>query len=605
MQEANIYLELIRERGKKGLPLARDVYKHLLDPEMYLKAYGKIYRNYGAMTPGTTAETVDGMSLDKIHTIIETVKLERYKWKPVRRVYIPKKDGKQRPLGMPTWSDKLMQEVIRQIMEAYYEPQFSNHSHGFRPERGCHTALKEIQQTWPGTIWFIEGDISKCFDNLNHTVMIETIKEKIQDGRFLHLIEELLKAGYMENWKLNATLSGSPQGGIISPILSNIYLDKLDKYVENTLIPEYTKGKGRENNRQYRNLMQQSRRSKDQKEAKRLRQQGQKLPSLNTKDPNFRRLRYVRYADDFLLGFAGPKEEAEEIKQKIGAFLQQELKLELSKTKTLITNARSETARFLGYEICVMQSNTKHDYKHRRSVNSQISLRVPKSVIEEKCQKYLKDGKVKHRTEMLNENEFSIMSAYQSEYRGIVEYYQLAHNIAELSKLKWIMDHSLTMTLAAKLKTNASKVRKKYNTVLTVEGRPYKGMQITIEREGKKPLVAQWGGIPLRRRERAILNDNPQTQWGGHTELVKRMLAHICEQCGSNEQVEVHHIRAMKDLNKYTGREKPEWVKKMALRNRKTLILCRTCHMKLHAGKPMARKKVNFTDKTEPESRVQ
>jgi len=605
MQEANIYLELIRERGKKGLPLARDVYKHLLDPEMYLKAYGKIYRNTGAMTPGTTVETADGMSLAKIQAIIEAVKLERYKWRPVRRVYIPKKDGKQRPLGMPTWSDKLLQEVIRQIMEAYYEPQFSDHSHGFRPERGCHTALKTVQQTWPGTIWFIEGDISKCFDKLNHTIMHETIKEKIQDGRFLHLINELLKAGYMEDWKLNATLSGSPQGGIISPLLSNIYLDKLDKYVENTLIPEYTRGKGRGNNRQYRNLMQQSRRTKDRQEAKNLRRQGQKLPSLNTQDPNFRRLRYVRYADDFLLGFIGPKEGAEEIKQKIGKFLQQELKLELSQTKTLITHARTEKARFLGYEICVMQENTKRDYKNRRSVNSQISLRVPKNVIEEKCQKYLQDGKVKHRAEMLNESAFSIMSAYQSEYRGIVEYYQLAHNIAELSKLKWIMDHSLTMTLAAKLKTYASKVRKKYNTVLTVEGRPYKGMQITIEREGKKPLVAQWGGIPLRRREKAILNDNPQTLWGGHTELVKRMLAHTCEQCGSKEQVEVHHIRAMKDLNKYTGREKPEWVKKMALRNRKTLILCRTCHMNLHAGKPMTRKKVNFTDKTEPESRVQ
>jgi len=237
MQNANIYLELIRERGRKGLPLARDVYKHLLDPEMYLKAYGKIYRNNGAMTNGITEETVDSMSLDKIRTIIDSVKFERYKWTPVRRTYIPKKDGKKRPLGMPTWSDKLLQEVIRQILEAYYESQFSEHSHGFRPERGCHTALQEIQHKWPGTIWFIEGDISKCFDTLDHKVLIETIKEKIQDGRFNHLIEELLAAGYMENWKLNKTLSGCPQGGIISPILSNIYLDKLDKFVENTLIP--------------------------------------------------------------------------------------------------------------------------------------------------------------------------------------------------------------------------------------------------------------------------------------------------------------------------------------------------------------------------------
>jgi len=605
MQNANIYLELIRERGRKGLPLARDVYKHLLDPEMYLKAYGKIYRNNGAMTNGITEETVDSMSLDKIRTIIDSVKFERYKWTPVRRTYIPKKDGKKRPLGMPTWSDKLLQEVIRQILEAYYESQFSEHSHGFRPERGCHTALQEIQHKWPGTIWFIEGDISKCFDTLDHKVLIETIKEKIQDGRFNHLIEELLAAGYMENWKLNKTLSGCPQGGIISPILSNIYLDKLDKFVENTLIPEHTKGTGRKKNREYANLIQQSYRANDKESKRRLRQQAQELPSLDPNDPDFRRLRYVRYADDFLLGFAGPKEEAEEIKRKIGEYLQDELKLELSKTKTLITHARTEQARFLGYEISIMQEDTKRDYKNRRSVNGQMRLMVPKKVIEDKCQKYMRDGKVRHRTEMLNESEFSIMSAYQSEYRGIVEYYQLAHNIAELGKLKWIMDHSLTMTLAAKLKTNASNVRKKYHTTLIVEGRPYKGMQITIEREGKKPLVAQWGGIPLRRREKAILYDNPQTQWGGHTELVKRLMAHTCEQCGSKEQVEVHHIRAMKDLNKYTGREKPEWVKKMALRNRKTLILCRTCHMDLHAGRPMTRQKVKFTNTTELESRMQ
>lgn len=535
MQNANIYLELIRERGRKGLPLARDVYKHLLDAQMYLRAYGKIYRNNGAMTNGITEETVDSMSLDKIRTIIDSVKFERYKWSPVRRTSIPKKDGKKRPLGMPTWSDKLLQEVIRQILEAYYEPQFSEQSHGFRPERGCHTALYEIQHMWRGTIWFIEGDISKCFDTLNHKVLIEIIKEKIQDGRFIHLIEELLAAGYLENWKLNETLSGCPQGGIISPILSNIYLDKLDKFVENTLIPEYTRGKGRKLNREYANFLQQSYRSKDKDSKRKLRQQAQKLPSLDPNDPNFRRLRYVRYADDFLLGFIGPKEEAEEIKQRIGEFLQSELKLELSKTKTLITHARTEVARFLGYEISIMQENTKRDSKNRRSVNGQMYLAVPKKVIEEKCQKYMRNGKVKHRTEMLNESAFSLMSAYQSEYRGIVEYYQLAYNIAELSKLKWIMEHSLTMTLAAKLKTYASKVRKKYNATLIVEGRPYKGMQITIEREGKKPLVARWGGIPLRRREKAILNDNPQTQWRGHTELVKRMMAHICEQCGSKD----------------------------------------------------------------------
>lgn len=591
MQDADAYLELIRERGRKGLPLARDVYKHLLDPKMYLKAYGKIYRNAGAMTPGTTEETADGMSMDKIGKIIAALSREQYRWTPARRTYIPKKNGRQRPLGMPTWSDKLVQEAIRIILEAYYEPQLSDHSHGFRSGRGCHSALREIHG-WQGAIWFIEGDISACFDSLDHQVMIEIIREKIQDGRMLHLLEELLKAGYLEEWKWHQTLSGSPQGGIISPILSNIYLDKLDKYIEDTLIPAYNKGEGRRKNGVYKNLMQRASRLKDWEAAKKLRQQAQRLPSLDTRDPDFRRLWYVRYADDFLLGFTGPKEEAEEIKQEIGKFVQEELKLELSKTKTLITHAKDERARFLGYEIGTMYNNTKHDQHGRRSVNSKIWFLVPERVLEEKCQKYSKNGAAIHRAELLNEDEFTIMSAYQAEYRGVVEYYRLAHNLSILNKLRGRMDHSLVKTLAAKQSISTRKVREKYRGTFEVNGKTYTGMQIIIEREGKKPLVAQWGGIPLERDKRAILQDASQVYWGGRTELVKRLLADTCEYCGSKEQIEVHHIRALKDLNKYTGREKPEWVKRMAARKRKTLVLCRKCHDDLHAGRPLTRKKV-------------
>ncbi|GER90645.1 hypothetical protein KDW_48070 [Dictyobacter vulcani] len=200
------------------------------------------------MTKGVTNETPDGMSLEKIDTIINTLREEKYRWKPARRVYIPKKNGKRRPLGMPTWSDKLLQEVIRSILEAYFEPQFSPHSHGFRPDRGCHTALREIYQNWSGTTWFIEGDISACFDKLDHQLLLNTLQEHIHDGRFINLIQNLLKAGYLEDWQFHKTHSGTPQGGIVSPILANILLDKLDKFVENVLIPKYTKGKTRKRN---------------------------------------------------------------------------------------------------------------------------------------------------------------------------------------------------------------------------------------------------------------------------------------------------------------------------------------------------------------------
>jgi retron-type reverse transcriptase len=212
MQTANVYLELLHERGRKGLPVER-VYRQLFNPDLYLAAYGKLYRNAGAMTSGATNETVDGMSQAKIHTIIDALRHERYAWTPVRRTYIPKKNGKLRPLGMPTWSDKLLQEVIRQILEAYFEPQFSDHAHGFRSGRGCHTALREIYYNWSGTTWFIEGDLAQCFDSLDHELLLSTLSETFHDGRFIHLIKELLKAGYLEAWKFHETFSGVPKVG--------------------------------------------------------------------------------------------------------------------------------------------------------------------------------------------------------------------------------------------------------------------------------------------------------------------------------------------------------------------------------------------------------
>jgi group II intron reverse transcriptase/maturase len=312
MRNAEMILGVIRERGRQGLPLER-VYRLLFNRDLYLHAYGRRYRNHGALTRGSTPETVDGMSLAKIAATIEAVRFERYRWTPVRRTYIPKTNGKVRPLGIPTWSDKLLQEVIRMILEAYYEPQFSDHSHGFRPNRGCHTALREVTDGWSGTTWFIEGDISGCFDQLDHEILLAILAEKIHDGRFLRLISELLRAGYLENWKFNRTLSGTPQGGIASPVLANIYLDRLDKFVESTLLPEYNRGTERQKIPTYNRMNARHQRlltAGRHKEASRLRKQIQAMPSRDPQDPEYRRLRYIRYADDWLLGFCGPRSEA-------------------------------------------------------------------------------------------------------------------------------------------------------------------------------------------------------------------------------------------------------------------------------------------------------
>ena len=607
MQTADSYLGILRERGRRGLPLER-VYRQLFNRELYLKAYGRIYRNHGAMTRGVTEEVADGMSLEKLDATIDALRHERYRWKPARRVWIPKKNGKKRPLGITTWSDKLVAEVVRLILDAYFDVQWSQHSHGFREGRGCGDALRDIYHTWKGCAWIIEGDISDCFGSLSHDLLISTLSEKIHDGRFIRLIKQLLDAGYLEDWQFNRMLSGVPQGSVLSPILSNILLNKLDHYVETVLIPRSTRGKKRQANPVYKRLMQQAENRFKRgltEQGQQLRKAAQHLPSKDPQDSTFRRLRYCRYADDFALGFVGPKEEAEEIKRQLARFLREELKLSLSDEKTLITHARSEAAQFLGYEVTTLQNDRKQTRVRRsnaqrsfdqRSINAGIGLRIPWSVIEDKRARYMQRGKPIHRPELENESDFTIISTYQLEYRGIVEYYRMAYNLHTLKRLKWVMQESLAKTLAFKHKTSVRKVYKKYQTEMEVEGKRCKVFQVTVSRGEKKPLMATWGGVTLTWDIGATIEERIQWKWSSRSELEKRLLAQVCEICQATHltaQIEVHHIRALKDLKRYDGREKPLWVKIMAARRRKTLVLCRTCHDELHAGRPLGRKDVS------------
>jgi group II intron reverse transcriptase/maturase len=590
MRNAETILGIIRERGRRGLPL-EDAYRQLFNPNLYLQAYGKVSANAGALTPGITSETVDGMSLDKIQHIIGLIREEKYRWTPVRRTYIPKKNGKVRPLGIPTWSDKLLQEVIRLILEAYYEPQFSDHSHGFRPERGCHTALRHIQHVWIGTAWFIEGDIKGCFDNLDHEVMLNILRERIHDNRFLRLIENLLQAGYLEEWRYGRTLSGSPQGGVVSPILANIYLDRLDQYVESVLIPEFTRGTRRKTNPPVSRIKWRISQSDDPEEIQRLRKQMATIPSLHPDDPEYRRLRYVRYADDFLLGYAGPRAEAEEIKRRIGEYLRDHLKLELSEEKTLLTHGQTGTANFLGYDITVTRADhhrvLRTDLGRKvRGVNGRIALRVPMRVIHEKRHAYMERGQPIHRTERLNDDVFSIVAGFESEFRGVVEYYKLALNIHRFRWLKWTMETSLVKTLASKLKISVREVYRRYRTTIHYETGPRVALQVTVPRDGKAPLVATWGRTRLAREPYAVLNDQPQKIGYRRTEIVQRLLAETCELCGSRTNVQVHHIKALKDLKRTGKAELPEWKQTMMARRRKTLVVCHPCHVSIHAGRP-------------------
>jgi group II intron reverse transcriptase/maturase len=585
MQTAEVVLNVLRERGRKGLPCTQ-LYRQLFNKDLYLVAYGNIYPNQGAMTPGASEETADGMSEEKIEHIIGAMRHERYRYSPGRRTYIPKKNGKLRPLGMPTWSDKLVGEAVRLLLEAIYEPQFSDSSHGFRKFRGCHTALREINNTWTGTAWFIEGDISDCFGSLDHEILLAILAEKIHDNRFLRLMRHMLKAGYLEDWEYRDTLSGVPQGGPVSPILSNIYLHKLDEFVEQELIPQYTRGALRAANPAYRQvdaLLRRAKRRGDRAEARRLALEMRTLPSTDPMDPGYRRLKFIRYADDILLGYTGPKAEAEEIKARLARFLRETLGLELNQDKTLITHARSQRARFLGYDISVQHSGTKIS-NGRRSANGKMALSVPPDVIKAQCARYRQHGKPWHRPRLQNLEDYDIIRVYGAEYRGVVNYYLLAKDVWRLRTLRWHAETSMLKTLAAKHRSTVSKMANRYKAKAITGDGPRICFEARRKRRGKPDSVARFGGINLRQDRRAVITDPaPPRVRVPRKELLARLHKRECELCETGTTVAVHQVTGLKELGK-TGDSQPAWAALMARMRRKTLIVCAPCHDWIHAN---------------------
>lgn len=600
MQKAEQILQAVQKMGEKRIPLTR-VYRSLFSEDLFLAAYDKIARNRGALTVGSDSETVDGMNRERIQRIIEQLRCERFNFRPARRIQIPKKSGGTRPLGIPNFTDKLVQEVLRMVLEAYYEPRFRDSSHGFRPGRGCHTALANLQYKFKGAAWFIEGDIRGCFDNIDHEVLMAILARDIQDGRLLNLLRMGLKAGYLENWQYNRTYSGTPQGGILSPLLANIYLHELDAYIEDMLIPQYTRGKKRADNREYGNLayaIKCARNTGDQKRVQELELQRRKLPSQDVHDPNFRRLKYIRYADDFILSFIGTKSEAEEIKAAISAFLKEKLHLEMSASKTLITHSRTEHARFLGYDISVYHADDKISPRSgtltkTRSVNGCIRLGIPYGKVDELAKRYMRGEKPIHEAGLLAFSDAQIIDVYQQRFRGVAEYYKFAADRKALRKLKYVMEVSLTKTLANKFKSTVARMYQRYGGKRTVQGFTYKVLVVEVPTKNGTRYI-YWGGIPLKvvKPGTEILDDNNgrrNVTLSSRTDLVQRLQANECEICGSQENCEVHHVRKLADLkNRWRGRkEKPAWVTTMIAMQRKTLVVCAKCHVAIHTGKPL------------------
>ncbi|MBD0319765.1 MAG: maturase [Gemmatimonadetes bacterium] len=585
MQKSEVVLDVLRERGRKGLPFTQ-LYRQMFNKDLYLLAYGNIYSNQGAMTPGASEETADGMSEDKIDQIIEAMRHERYRFSPARRTYIPKKNGKLRPLGLPSWSDKLVGEVVRLLLEAIYEPRFSDRSHGFRKGRGCHTALREIRETWTGTVWFIESDISDCFGSFDHEILLRILAEKIHDQRFLRLIRHMLKAGYLEDWDYHDTLSGVPQGGVVSPILSNIYLHKLDEFVERELIPQYTRGAKRAANPAYRQvdaLLRRARRRGDRAQARSLTQRIRTLPSTDPMDPGYRRLRYVRYADDHLLGLIGSRAESEQIKARLAAFLRETLGLELNAAKTLITHARTQRARFLGYDITVQHSSTKIT-RNRRSVNGVIALRIPPDVVRAQCARYRQHGTPWHRPRLQNLHDYDIVRVHAAEYRGVVNYYLLAQDVWRLRTLRWHAETSMLKTLAAKHKSTVTKMAARHRAKIVTGDGPRTCFEAKRRRTGKPDLVARFGGIILRQDRRAVITDPaPVPVRVPRKELLARLRKRECELCETGTTVAVHQVAGLNKLGR-PGPCQPAWATLMARMRRKTLIVCAPCHDWIHAN---------------------
>jgi hypothetical protein len=416
--------------------------------------------------------------------------------------------------------------------------------------------------------------------------MTGILAEKILDQRFLRLIRHMLKAGYLEDWEYHDTLSGVPQGGVVSPVLSSIYLNKLDEFVERELIPRYTRGASRKRNPEYtriRNRRESARRRGDRAAARDLLRRMRTLPSRDPMDPGYRRLRYSRYADDHILGFTGPKAEAEQIKAELTRFLRETLRLELNQDKTLISHARTQPARFLGYHIIVQHCDTRITYG-RRTANGRIALRVPPDVIKAKTAPYRRRGKPWHRSRLQNLDDYDIVRTYGAEYRGIVNYYLLAQDVWRLGTLCWYAQTSMLKTLAAKHKSSVAKMAARYKAKAITGHGPRTCFEARRHREAKADLVARFGGIPLRQDRRAVIHDPAPARNGyPRKELIHRLRKRWCELCEHGATVTVHQVAALRHLGR-PGPGQPAWAALMARMRRKTLIVCAACHEHIHAN---------------------
>lgn len=603
MRNPTDVLNSLSDKSKNPEYRFQRLYRNLYNPDFYLLAYKNIYANGGSMTPGVNGITIDGMSSQRIAKLIESLKDRSYQPNPARRTYIAKKNNpaKKRPLGIPSGDDKLVQEVIRMLLESIYEPNFSDASHGFRPQRSCHTALTKIQKTFTGAKWFVEGDIKACFDSFDHHVLIDILRKRIDDEAFISLMWKILKAGYMEQWQYHMTYSGTPQGSGMSPILANIYLNELDRYMGEYKARFYKPT--RTANPAHRNMASKifyykAKNDKvwddlsveEKKECARtlrqMRSEQRKLPTHPVQETSYKAIQYVRYADDFIVGVIGSHEDAKKLKQDLTVFLKEKLGLTLSTEKTKITNT-AENARFLGYDISVSRSQDikrLKNGKRQRVYSGVVQLRMPLEKWTAKLLEYgairiKKDesGKERWKTmprgKLINRTDIEILSRYNSEIRGLYNYYAIAGNVSTLNHFSSRMKYSMLKTFGSKYRCKVRKIKERYvkNGEFTVAYKTKSGMKESVYyhdgfRKKTEPALGQVDMLDIYKKY-----DKPNS-------LAIRLHTNKCELCGMDcDGLEMHQVRRLKDLN---GEQ--EWERIMLQRRRKTLAVCPSCHIEIH-----------------------
>lgn len=597
-------IERIRELNSKNPKwINKDLYRLLYKRDLYIIAYETLKSGEGNMTAGSDGETIDGFSANRINSLINSIKDESFSFNPARRVDIPKANGKTRPLGIASPTEKVVQQVILFILEAIYEPTFSERSHGFRAGRGCHTALQEFRNNWSGVNWVVEGDIKGFFDNISHNILIDILKERIDDERFINLIRKALNAGYLQFGQFINSIVGTPQGSVVSPILANVYLDTFDKWVEKEVIEKLNKGKIKKVHPERRKLQRRNLRIKEkiseidnEQEIKNLQEEMKenlkKLKSIPNilDDDSYVRVKYIRYADDWIIGVNGSRKIATEVRQRCADYLSKNLELELSFEKTHIRHAKTEYANFLGTFIKVGNDGegkkatltSKKGHRFKKTVTGWLpNMVAPTSSIVKRlagrgiCHP---DGKPKSKAGWSNLDDIQIVELYSSIWRGYLNYYSFVDNRTNLRRIQYILQYGCAKTLADKHRSSVRKIFKKH------------GFHLKMEIKNDKSEVVRVTTFPhqktLVRQPNNFLVTDKNVNGGGKAAFFHRMrtrskLDAPCCICDAKENIEMHHVRSIRKI----GDEVKGFTKIMRAINRKQIPVCKECHVKIHNGK--------------------